>query len=41
MKNIIYIKYYNKNISNRLIVIGLFRGIFKFRYFYYINLNSL
>ncbi len=43
MKDIIYIHYYNKNITNRLLVIGLLvigllRGIFKFKYFIYINI---
>ena len=40
MKNILYIHYYHKNISNRLLVIGFLRGIFKFKYFYYINLKN-
>lgn len=38
MKNIFYVYYYNKNLSNKLLVIGFLRGIFKFRYFYYIKL---
>lgn len=38
LKNIIYIHYYHKNISNKLLVIGILRGLFGFKYFKYINI---
>lgn len=37
--DIIYVHYYYKNITNKLLVIGLFRGIFKFKYFIYIKIK--
>jgi hypothetical protein len=41
MNGIFYIHYYpdkNCKCSNRLLVIGFLRGLFQFKYFYYIKL---
>lgn len=37
----IYIHYYHKQVSNKLLVIGVLRKIFKFKLFWYFELKKL
>jgi len=37
LKDILYIHYYHKKVVNRMLVVGLLRGVFGFRLFLYIN----
>lgn len=39
LNNYIYIKYYPEY-TNKLLVIGVLRKLFKFKFFMYINLNT-
>ena len=39
LKDIIYIRYYEETqLANKMLVVGFLRGIFGFRYFFYINI---
>ena len=40
LKDIIYIHYYYKKVRNNLLVIGFLRKWFKFKLFFYIDLNN-
>lgn len=40
INDIIYIKYYNKTLyANKLLVLGVLRGVFGHKLFIYININ--
>lgn len=43
IKDYIYIKLYNEKdrVSNKLLVIGFLRKYFKFKFFFYIDLDKL
>jgi hypothetical protein len=41
LKDIFYIHYYHKKYTNKLLVIGFLRGIFKFKLFFYFYLTKL